>query len=46
VVRGTAGRLRHHAGKAQSRQIQLVDEGLDGADRIVLADVVVHAVRQ
>ncbi|SKY84766.1 Uncharacterised protein [Mycobacteroides abscessus subsp. massiliense] len=46
MVRRPAGRLRHHAGKAQTRQIQLLDEGLDGADRIVLADIVVQAVRQ
>ena len=46
MVRGTAGRFWDNAGKAQHRQIQFVNEGIDDADRVIFPDVVVQAVRQ
>jgi hypothetical protein len=35
-----------HAGEAGPCEVQLVDEGLDEADRVVRADLVVHRLRQ
>src|SRR6202041_2434547 len=35
-----------HAIEAQDRQIQLLDKGLNGPHRIVLADVIVQALRK
>ena len=40
------GRLRHNAIKAQRRQIQFVNEGIDDPDRVIFPDVVVQAIRQ
>src|SRR5262249_10851856 len=38
--------LRHNPIKAQRRQIQFINEGIDDADRVILPDVVVQAIRQ
>jgi hypothetical protein len=46
MVRGTAGHFRYDAGKTQYRQIQFINEGIDNADRVLLPDVVVQAIRQ
>ena len=46
IVARPARRLRHHAGEAGGREIQLVHEGLDEADRVVRAHVVVHRLGQ
>jgi len=46
MVRGTTGCFRHHACKSQRCQIQLVDKGVDHADRIVFGHVVVKTVRK
>ena len=42
VVRRPTGRGRLSAGEAQSPQIELFDEGVDRANRIVFGDVVVE----
>ena len=42
MVRGTAGRCRYNARKAQHRQIQFINEGIDDADRVIFPDVVVQ----
>jgi hypothetical protein len=46
MVRGTARRFRYNARKAQHRQIQFINEGIDDADRVLFLDVVVQALRQ
>ena len=46
MVRGTAGRFRYNTRKAQYRQIQFIDEGIDSANRVIFLDVVVQAIRQ
>ena len=46
VVARPARGLRDDAGEAGPCEVQLVDEGLDEADRVVRADVVVHRLRQ
>jgi hypothetical protein len=38
--------LRHNPSKAQRRQIQFINEGIDDADRVIFPDVVVQAIRQ
>ena len=38
--------LRHNPIKAQRRQIQFINEGIDDADRVIFPDVVVQAIRQ
>jgi hypothetical protein len=38
------GRFRHNAGKTQDCQVQLVNENIDDADRIVLRHIVFQAV--
>ena len=35
------GHLRHNPSKAQRRQIQFINEGIDDADRVIFPDVVV-----
>src|SRR5271166_4463890 len=48
--RGMIGRatrhLRHNSIKAQHRQIQFINEGIDDADRVIFPDAVVQAIRQ
>src|SRR5262245_39542436 len=46
MVRGTAGRFRYNTRKAQYRQIQFINEGIDNADRVIFPHVVVQAIRQ
>ena len=46
MVRGTAGRFRYNVGKAQLRQIQFINEGIDDTNRVIFPDVLVQAVRQ
>src|SRR5262245_18159349 len=46
MVRGTAGRFRYNTRKAQYRQIQFINEGIDNADRVIFPIVVVQAIRQ
>ena len=46
VIRGAAGLGRLGTGEAECRQIELFDEGIDRAHRIVLGDVVIQARRQ
>ena len=46
VVRRPPRRRRISAGKAQLLQIELFDEGVDRADRIVFGDVVVQTLGQ
>ena len=36
------GHLRHNPSKAQRRQIQFINEGIDDADRVIFPDVVVE----
>ena len=38
--------LRHHAGKAQGREVEFVHEGLDDAHGIVGRHIVVQALRK
>ena len=42
MVRRPACRLRHHAGKAQGRQVQFVNEGFNDAHGIVGRHIVVQ----
>ena len=42
----TARRLRRHPRKPRRREVQPVDEGVDEANRIVRADIIVHRLRQ
>src|SRR5262252_7734618 len=46
MVRGTAGRFRYNTRKAQYRQIQFINEGINNADRVIFPHVVVQAIRQ
>src|SRR5215468_8144593 len=46
MVRGTASRFRYNTRKAQYRQIQFINEGIDNAHRVVFPDIVVQAIRQ
>jgi hypothetical protein len=46
VVARPSGCLRHNTREAGGREIQLAHKGLDEADRVVRADVVVHRPRQ
>src|SRR3546814_10059830 len=46
MISRPTGRFRHHAGKAQSSQVEFVNEDLDDADRIVLCHRVFQALRQ
>lgn len=46
MVRRAACYLRHHAGKAQSPEVELVHEGFDDAHGIVGCHIVVQAVRK
>ena len=46
MIGRTACRGRFGALEAQLRQIQLVDEGVDGAYRVVLGDPVVQSLWQ
>jgi hypothetical protein len=46
VVGGPARRLRHSACEAEAAEIELVDERLDEANRIIRRDIVVQAVRK
>src|ERR1700682_5273663 len=42
MVCGAPGRFRLHAFKSEPRQIQLIDEYVNDADRVILSDVVVE----
>ena len=44
MVRWAACHLRHDAGKAQGREVQLVDECLNNPNRIVFGHKVIQAV--
>ena len=46
VVARPTRRLRHDAGEAGGRQVQFVHEGLNEADRVVGAHIVVHRLGQ
>src|SRR5262249_33635051 len=46
MVSWATRQLRHNPIKAQRRQIQFINEGIDDADRVILPDVVVQAIRQ
>ena len=46
MVRWAARHLRHDAGKAQGREVELVDEDINNPNRIVFGHIVVQAVRK
>jgi len=46
VIRGPAGRSRLRVLEVQLGQVQLINEGIDDADRVVLADEVVKTFRK
>jgi hypothetical protein len=46
VIGGSTRRFRNNAGKAQGRKVQLVNENLNDADRIVLRHIVFQAIGQ
>ena len=46
MVRWAACHLRHHSGKAEGGQVQLVDEDFDDAHGIVGRHIVVQAIRK
>ena len=45
-IAGAAGRLRHHANKACSAEIQPIHKGIDEANGVIWADVLVQRFRQ
>ena len=46
MIRWAARHLRHDAGKAQGRKVQLVDEDVNNPNRIVFGHIVVQAIRK